>query len=104
MVLNRSAVTVLLAAAAALLMLLIAAASAPAADLQSELEAKRSQLERVEERKGVLTTTISHFGDQIERLTGEVAEIRTREAAVRERLVVKEAELSEAVAELDAAR
>src|SRR3954465_12260641 len=100
----RPAVSALLAAAAALLTLLIAAPAAPAADLQSELEAKRSQLEKVEERKGVLTTTISHFGDQIKRLTGEVADIRTREAAVRERLVAKEAELSEAVAELDAAR
>src|SRR3954453_3337902 len=104
MVLNRSAVPALCAAVAALLTLLVAAPAAPAADLQSELEAKRSQLEKVEERKGVLTTTISHFGDQIERLTGEVADIRTREAAVRERLVAKEAELSEAVAELDAAR
>src|SRR3954453_19655038 len=103
MVLNRSAVTVVCAAAAALLMLL-AAPAAPAADLQSELEAKQSQLEKVEERKGVLTTTISHYGDQIERLTGEVADIRTREAAVRERLPVKQAELNEAVAELDAAR
>jgi len=103
MVLNRFAVSVACAAAAALLML-IAASAAPAADLESELEAKQSQLEKVEERKGVLTTTISHYGDEIERLTAEVAEIRTREAAVRERLVVKQAELNEAVAELGAAR
>jgi murein DD-endopeptidase MepM/ murein hydrolase activator NlpD len=102
MVLNRFVVTVACAAAAALLML-IAAPAAPADDLQSELEAKQSQLENVEERKGVLTTTISHYGDEIERLTAEVAEIRTREAAVRERLAVKQAELNEAQAELDAA-
>jgi murein DD-endopeptidase MepM/ murein hydrolase activator NlpD len=103
MVLNRFAVSVACAAAAALLML-IAAPAAPAADLESELEAKQSQLEKVEERKGVLTTTISHFGDEIDRLTAEVAEIRTREAAVRERLVAKQAELNDAVAELNAAR
>jgi murein DD-endopeptidase MepM/ murein hydrolase activator NlpD len=103
MVLNRFAVSVACAAAAALLML-IAAPAAPAADLESELEAKQSQLEKVEERKGVLTTTISSFGDKIERLTAEVAEIRTREAAVREQLVVKQTELNDAVAELDAAR
>jgi murein DD-endopeptidase MepM/ murein hydrolase activator NlpD len=103
MVLNRFAVSVACAAAAALLML-IAASAAPAADLESELEAKQSQLEKVEERKGVLTTTISGYADKIERLTAEVAEIRTREAAVRERLVAKQAELNHAVAELDAAR
>jgi murein DD-endopeptidase MepM/ murein hydrolase activator NlpD len=103
MVLNRFAVSVACAAAAALLML-IAASAAPAADLESELEAKQSQLEKVEERKGVLTTTISHFGDEIERLTAEVADIRTRESAVRERLAAKQAELNEAQAELDAAR
>jgi murein DD-endopeptidase MepM/ murein hydrolase activator NlpD len=103
MVLNRFAVSVACAAAAALLML-IAASAAPAADLESELEAKQSQLEKVEERKGVLTTTISGYADKIERLTAEVAEIRTREAAVRERLVAKQAELNDAVAELDAAR
>jgi murein DD-endopeptidase MepM/ murein hydrolase activator NlpD len=103
MVLNRFAVSVACAAAAAL-MLLIAASAAPAADLESELEAKQSQLEKVEERKGVLTTTIAGYGDKIERLTAEVAEIRTREAAVRERLVAKQAELNDAVAELDAAR
>jgi len=104
MVLNRSVVTALCAAAAAILTLLVAASAAPAADLQSELEDKQSQLGKVEERKGVLTTTIAGFKDKIDRLTAEVAEIRTREAAVRERLVAKQAELDEAVAELDAAQ
>jgi len=104
MPLNRSVVPALCAAVAAFLLLLIAASAAPAADLQSELEAKRSQLEKVEERKGVLTTTIAGFGDKIERLTAEVAGIRTREAAVRERLAAKQAELNQAQAELDAAK
>src|SRR5213082_2350216 len=103
MLANRSVATAISIAAAALLML-VAAPAAPAADLQSELDAKQSQLEKVEERKGVLTTTIAGFGDKIDRLTAEVADIRTRESAVRERLAVKQAELNEAVAELDAAR
>jgi murein DD-endopeptidase MepM/ murein hydrolase activator NlpD len=85
-------------------MLLIAAPAAPAADLQSELEAKQSQLDKANERKGVLTTTISHFKDKIDRLTGEVADIRNREAAVQTRLAAKQAELNEAVAQLDAAQ
>ncbi|MGN6586250.1 MAG: murein hydrolase activator EnvC family protein [Solirubrobacterales bacterium] len=104
MVLNRSVATALLAAAAALLTLLLIPAVAPAADLQSKLESKQSQLQKVEERKGVLTTTIAGYGDKIKRLIAEVADIRDREAAVRERLVAKQAELDEAVAELTAAR
>jgi peptidoglycan DL-endopeptidase CwlO len=104
MPLNRSVVPALCAAVAAFLILLIAAPAALADDLESELEAKQSQLQKVEERKGVLTTTIAGFGDKIERLTAEVAEIRTREAAVRDRLAAKQAELNDAVAELDAAR
>jgi murein DD-endopeptidase MepM/ murein hydrolase activator NlpD len=100
----RSGATAISVAAAAFMVLLLAAPAASAADLQSELETKRSQLEKVEERKGVLTTTIAGFGDKIDRLTAEVADIRTREAAVRERLAAKQAELDEAQAELDGAR
>lgn len=104
MVLNRSVVPALCAAAAALVLLLIAAPAAPAADLQSKLEHKQSQLSKVEERKGVLTTTISHYKDEIDRLIAEVADIRNREAAVQARLAAKQAELDEAVAQLDAAQ
>jgi murein DD-endopeptidase MepM/ murein hydrolase activator NlpD len=101
---NRSAALALVAVAAALLMLLAAPATAPAEDLQSQLEAKRSQLQKVEQRKGVLSTTISRYGDKIEHLTAAVAGIHTREAAVRERLAVKQAELDKAAAVLDPAR
>jgi murein DD-endopeptidase MepM/ murein hydrolase activator NlpD len=101
---NRPVASALIAAGAALLMLLVVAPAAPAADLQSELETKQSKLQKVEERKGVLTTTISHYSDEIDRLTAEVADIRNREAAVRSRLVAKQAELDRAVAVLDAAR
>lgn len=104
MVLNRSAAGAFCAAVASFLLLLIAAPVAPAADLQSELQAKQSRLEEVEERKGVLTTTIAGFGDKIDRLTAEVADIRTRESAVRERLAAKQAELDEAQEQLDAAQ
>jgi peptidoglycan DL-endopeptidase CwlO len=100
---NRSVAVALSVALAALSMLLIAA-PAPAADLQAQLEEKQGKLEEVGERKGVLTTTISRYGEEIDRLTGEVAAIRTREAAVRVRLDAKQAELDRAVAELDVAR
>jgi murein DD-endopeptidase MepM/ murein hydrolase activator NlpD len=83
---------------------LLAAGIASADDLESKLDAKEATLSKVHERHGVLTTTISHYKDRIDRLTGEVAALRTREAAVRQRLDVKQAKLDRAVDELDVAR
>lgn len=103
---RRLAMAPLLALAGLFIALALALApgAAPAEDLQSQLEAKESKLDHVRERKGVLTTTISRYRDRIDRLTAEVAEIRTREARVRTRLAAKQAELDAAVAELDGAR
>jgi murein DD-endopeptidase MepM/ murein hydrolase activator NlpD len=100
---NRIVAVGLSLAAAALCSLLVAGPAA-AEDLQSQLEAKQSKLEKTEEKKGVLTSTIAGYRDQIERLTDEVAVIRTREAAVEQRLAAKQAELDQAVAELDGAK
>jgi peptidoglycan DL-endopeptidase CwlO len=93
-----------IALAALCAVLLAGPATAPAKDLQSQLEAKESKLEAVRERKDVLTTTISHYKSRIDRLTGEVAGIRTREAAVRSRLAVKQGELEKATRQLDGAK
>jgi murein DD-endopeptidase MepM/ murein hydrolase activator NlpD len=101
---TRPALVALLAAAAALLVLLAASTAAPAQDLESKLEAKEAKLSKVRERRGVLTTTISRYGDRIDRLTAEVAVLHTREAAVRVRLDAKQAELDRAVAQLDVAK
>jgi peptidoglycan DL-endopeptidase CwlO len=100
---NRFVAMALFVAMAAL-STLPGAAPAPARDLESKLEAKQAKLDEVREKKGVLTTTISRYGDRIDRLTGEVAAIRGREEAVRIRLAAKQAELDRAVAELDTAR
>ncbi len=100
---NRTVVVALSLAAAALCLLLFAG-SAPAEDLESKLEAKQAKLDKVREKKGVLTSTISRYGDEIDRLTGEVAAIRGREEAVRVRLDAKQKELDAAVAELDTAK
>jgi len=94
----------LLAAVAALVVLLFCGAAAPAKDLESELNAKEAKLSKVRGRKGVLTTTISHYKGRIERLTGEVAVLRSQEAEVRTRLDAKQAQLDGAVAELDLAK
>jgi murein DD-endopeptidase MepM/ murein hydrolase activator NlpD len=101
---NRLALAALPAATAALVALLVAAPAAPAEELQSKLEDKEARLSDVEERQGVLTTTISGYRDRIERLTAEVAALRTEEDAVRTRLAAKQAELDSAVAELDVAK
>lgn len=100
----RPATAALLAAAAALMALLAFSAAAPAEDLQDELSEKEAKLSRVRERQGVLTTTISAYRKRIERLTEEVAVLRSREAKVRVRLEAKQRELDRAVAELDRAR
>jgi murein DD-endopeptidase MepM/ murein hydrolase activator NlpD len=104
MVRTRPVAVALSAFAAALCLLLLLSPAAGAQDLQSKLEAKQSKLDEVRERKGVLTTTISRFGDRIDQLTAQVAGIRNREAAVRARLAAKQAELDQAVAQLDGAR
>ncbi len=102
MLFNRLVATAIVAAAA-LAALLAAAPAAPAADLRAELEAKESKLDEVRQRKGVLTTTIARNKARIERLTDEVAAIRTHEEAVRTRLAAKQAELDRAAAELASA-
>jgi len=89
---------------AAVLSVLLVPATAPAKDLESELNAKEAKLSKVRDRKGVLTTTISRYRKGIERLTREVAALRAQEAEVRARLAAKQAELDDAVAELDVAK
>ena len=101
---TRLALAALLAAAAALIVLLAASSAASAQDLESKLDAKEAKLSKVRERKGVLTTTISDFGDKIDRLTSEVAGLRNHEAAVRVRLDAKQTELDRAEAQLDVAK
>jgi murein DD-endopeptidase MepM/ murein hydrolase activator NlpD len=100
---SRFATVASFATVAALAALLFAAA-APAKDLQSKLEAKEATLSKVREKKGVLTSTITHYGDQIDRLTTEVAALRNQEAGVRARLAAKQSELDHAVAQLDVAK
>jgi murein DD-endopeptidase MepM/ murein hydrolase activator NlpD len=99
---SRLALAALLAAAAALVVLL--AGSASAEDLESKLDAKEAKLSKVRERSGVLTSTISRYGERIDRLTAEVASLRNQEAAVEVRLEAKQAELDRAVAQLDVAK
>ena len=84
----------------AALVLGLRAARAPAEGVQSKLDAKQNQLDKVLQHKGVLTTTISHYSDRIGNLEGQVAALRNREAAVQRKLDGKQAQLDRAMAEL----
>jgi murein DD-endopeptidase MepM/ murein hydrolase activator NlpD len=84
----------ILAALAALIGCAAAAASsAPAQDLQSKLDAKKAEISEASDKRELLTTEISRYNDQIDQLTGEVAALRNREAAVQVELVEAEAQL-----------
>lgn len=71
-------------------------ASAYGQNLESELQRERGKLDRVQERNGVLTTTIQGLSRRIESLSAQVNELRSREAQVQR-------ELDDAQARLDAA-
>jgi len=90
------ALAVLLAALA----LSLRAGRAPAEGVQSQLDAKQNQLDKVVQHKGVLTTTISHYSDRIGNLEGQVAALRNREAAVQQKLDSKQTQLDRAMADL----
>jgi len=90
----------ILAALAALLLGALAAATAPAADLESRLDAKQAEIEEAKGKKELLTTEISEFNAQIDQLTGEVAALRNREAAVQVELDEAQAQLDEEQANL----
>jgi murein DD-endopeptidase MepM/ murein hydrolase activator NlpD len=101
---TRLGTVALVAAVAALVVLLGGSGTALAEDLSEKLSEKEAKLSEVRERKGVLTTTISRYRDEIEELTQEVAVLRAREEEVRVRLEAKQAELNSAVAELEQAK
>ena len=103
MPLTRPFVIAFAALLAALCLLAVDASPAPAEDLSSELESKESQLEETQQRKGVLTTTITRNARQVERLSGDVATIRERETTTRARLDATEHKLASAGEELEAA-
>ena len=101
---SRFLAIVLAAFLAALCLLAAVAPGVPAEDLTQQLEAKESQLERAKERKGVLTTTISHYQARIRRLTGAVDAIRNREAETQARLQAEQERLVTASAALARSR
>lgn len=85
----------LAAGVAAALCALAATVPAGAQDLEGQVEQKREALGHAKEKKGVLTTEISAYNNRIDKLTGEVAALRAREAQVQAELEEAEAQLRE---------
>jgi murein DD-endopeptidase MepM/ murein hydrolase activator NlpD len=83
----------------AALVLVLCTPGAPAS-LQSRADQKQAQIDKVKRHEGVLTTEISGYSDRIDRLEGQVATLRSREAAVQRKLNSVQARLDHAVAEL----
>jgi murein DD-endopeptidase MepM/ murein hydrolase activator NlpD len=77
---SRAALAAVLAALLCLAFGLSRGASAQ--DLQSKLDEKEAQLGNAQERKGVLSTELARYSDQVDQLAGEVAVLRNREAIV----------------------
>ena len=71
----------------------VAASAAPAEDLQSKLDETEAEIAEASDKRELLTTEISRYNDQIDQLTGEVAALRNREAAVQVELDEAEAQL-----------
>ncbi len=69
------------------------AATAPAATPQQELRQTRNKLEGVRETQSSLAATIAEQNQAIDSMIGEVSELRRKQVAVSEELVVKQAEL-----------
>jgi murein DD-endopeptidase MepM/ murein hydrolase activator NlpD len=83
----------LVAACAVVIAACLVGSSASGQDLQTRLQHKKDRLEQVNNREGVLSTTISKYGDQIDALIGQIAVLRNRVALVEQNLSDKQAEL-----------
>lgn len=82
------------------LAVLLAPSHAPAQSALERFNDIQGKLNEVEDREGVLTTTISRYNDRIDSLRGEIADLRNREAVVEKELARIQAELSAAEARL----
>jgi murein DD-endopeptidase MepM/ murein hydrolase activator NlpD len=84
-----------LAIAAATLagVILVWAGIAAGQDLQGQLDEKKADLAEQQEQKGVLTSEIAAYSEDISQLEGEIAVLRTREASVLNELEATRARL-----------
>src|SRR5918992_3428210 len=74
------------------------------APLSQRIEEKRSQVAKVKQREGVLTTEITRYNTRIESLQGEISATESRLSRVQADLDRKRAELDQVRDELEEAR
>jgi peptidoglycan hydrolase CwlO-like protein len=86
---------------AALCAMTLAEGSAPAKDLQSELQDTQGKLEHVHESQSAVAASLAEENSAIDSMIGEVSSLRRRQAAVEAELAAKEGELEAATAELE---
>ncbi len=91
---------VLLLAVLIFAVLCLGGASAPAKDLQAQLQATQGKLTHVQRSSSSLSATIAAQNAAIDSMIGEVSALRQRQAALEGELAAKQAELKRATAEL----
>ena len=89
----RSRGRLLLGAALIAVLALAWSVTASAQDLQGQVDEKRSELGGAKAKRGVLSSEISAYSDKIDKLTGQVASLRNREAKVQQELTEAEERL-----------
>jgi murein DD-endopeptidase MepM/ murein hydrolase activator NlpD len=102
---RKQALTIALVVCAAACFAGLRANPAPAqSDAIGKFNAIQSKLSDVNAKKGVLTTTISHYTTRIQDLHGQIGGLRDREAVVQKELNAVQAQLDAAVAQLKVLR
>jgi peptidoglycan hydrolase CwlO-like protein len=76
-------------------------ASAPAKDLEAELQQTQGKLEHVHESQSAVAASLAEQNAAIDSMIGEVSALRQRQAAVEVELAAKQDELDQATAELE---
>ena len=76
-------------------------ASAPAKDLQAELQQTQGKLDHVHESQSAVAASLAEENSAIDSMIGEVSDLRQRQAAVEAELAAKQDELDQATAELE---
>lgn len=82
----------------------LTASEASATSAADRLAGKRQALDRAQQREGVESTELEALSTRVESLTGDVAALRIREAAVQEDLEAVQTRLDEAVSDLSSTR
>ncbi|HEY5053262.1 MAG TPA: hypothetical protein VII45_07610 [Solirubrobacterales bacterium] len=98
---KRRSLTLAAVLLALLCVLSLSEASAPAKDLQAELQDTQGKLAHVHESQSAVAASLAEENSAIDSMIGEVSDLRQRQAAVEAELSAKQDELDQATAELE---